>query len=187
MSAVDLTILSVIQSKLPTSIFDADPAMDGIVQDVFVEMETCFRKRFYYDADNICQEDWARVGDVQYYNPIERSIIGDFASWRYLLRKLIDEASKVGLSLETASGQRFIKKAKAGSAEAEFEQRDLRNNPMIVKIGELLRMLKEDVRRKARNIGCVIDINDDNAYTIEVEGGMMEFPLLMIRENCGCR
>ena len=186
MSAIDLTVVSVIQSKLPTSIYDGDASMDSIIQDVYVELETCFRKRFYFDENNIEIEDWERVGDESKYNPIEKSIVADFSAWRFLIRKLIDETAKIGVSLETSSGQRFVKKAKAGTTEAEFEQRDLRNNPMIVKISELAKQLKSDVMRKARNLGCIIDILEDGTWKIELETGSIELPLLNIRENCGC-
>lgn len=187
-----MTTIEVIESKLPLNIFDKSDALqissiNGIIKDVFIEMETCFKNRFYFDLDGIKQEDWNRVGVETNYNPIQISIVGDFSAWRFLVRKMLEQAQILGLSISQGGGK-FIKKAKAGSVETEFSERDLKNNPLIVSIDSLISQLKSDVMRKARNLGCIIDINEDNIYKIELESGnISEFPMFILTEKrCNC-
>ena len=92
-----MTTIEVIESKLPLNIFDKSDALqissiNGIIKDVFIEMETCFKNRFYFDLDGIKQEDWNRVGVETNYNPIQISIVGDFSAWRFLVRKMLEQA-----------------------------------------------------------------------------------------------
>ena len=102
------------------------------------------------------------------------------------MRKALDLAATLSSEISSGTGGRFVKRAKAGSAEADFDQRDLRNNPMILKLGELAAQLKSDVMRKSRNLGCIIDVNADGTYKIEIENGFFEFPMLIVGKDCGC-
>lgn len=188
MTANDITVIKVIESKLPSSIFNAVDAgqvaiMAVIINDVFVEMETCLAKRFYLDENKIKQVDWERVGDESNYDPIQKSIIGDFSAWRFLVRNLTEMSYSIGQSISSGSGGKFVKNAKAGSTNVEFDERDVRNNPFFLKMSDLAYQLKQDVMRKARNIGCIIDINDDNIYKIELEHSFVELPIMYINDR----
>lgn len=181
-----LTAIQVVQTVLPTNIFDASNTTqltlsENIIKDVFVDLEVCFKERF--GGVDISIEDWDRVGVQANYNPMQISLVGSFAAMRYLYRYISENSQAITASLNNADGGRMISKAKAGTAEVEYDQRDIRNNPIVLSAEKLMNELKSEVMRKGRNLGCIIDITADNTWKIITENGLSAFPLMIIARD----
>jgi hypothetical protein len=181
-----LTAIQVMQTVLPINIFDNTNATqltlaENIIKDVFVDLEVCFKERFNgADIADLDSGDWDRVGVQANYNPAQVSLVGSFSAMRYLYRHITDFSQSITTSLVGDSGGRMISKAKAGSAEVEYDQRDIRNNPIILSGEKLMNELKSEVMRKGRNLGCIIDITEDNTWKIITENNLSAFPLMII-------
>ena len=119
---------------------------------------------------------------------MQRAIVADIVAMYLLLLKATE--STAGDSTGTAPLTTFLKKAKAGSVEVEYDQMKIKDSNLIALDTEgLLSQFKNAAIRKAGQLGCIIDINEEGA--IEFLNSIMNSaaikPLFVARwDDCGC-
>ena len=125
-------------------------------------MEPCLQKG-YDENDNA---DPTRIGDEQYYNMLEKSLLADLVAIAVLTQRSgANAASNTTGDSSGASTGTFLKKAKAGSAEVEYEQFDVSKDKSSEQIqmgtDGLLDRLHADAAHKAKLLGCSLEICSD--------------------------
>lgn len=168
----DLTILVMVFNRLPFLDSDDVPTQDTVkdfIFEVMHELEPCFQ----IGADN--------VGLEQYYTYTQQSIIADVVAVYILMYQAATNAQGTPGSAPTT---RYLKRAKAGSAETEWGQFSTKDGVgLFITADGLIDRYKKSAARKARNLGCILDICDDCTAQDPAYQGV--YPILMI-ENCGC-
>jgi hypothetical protein len=94
------------------------------------------------------------------YTAFQKSILGDMVAVG-ILKRIVAENSQnasIGAGAEAAT---YLKKAKAGSAEAEFEQVDIdktmNKEALVMKAQGFIDLYVGDITRKYGQLGCVYD------------------------------
>lgn len=167
--------------------------MSVITFEVMTELEKCFKVRYRRVVSSELttleelpeNEEWDNVGDEQFYKAIEKSIVADLAAMQYLFNVMVGKTNTA--SSTSGGGATFIKKAKAGSAEVEYDQfKTASSQAFILSNEKLLGKLKGDAERKALQLGCVIDICDDCIFKAYLNDPMAFVPnnFLVVRSFC---
>lgn len=174
----DLTIYEMVRNRLP---FLEDTVPNQTILSTFTleamhQLETCFKVRF---VDNT--EDWLRVGDEANYSVIQKSIIADVVAV-YVLG--FTAAFNANPPAGSAALGTFLKKAKAGSAEVEYDQFDVKKTSvMYLKAEDLMSTYRKSAISKGLQIGCYFDLCDD--CTIQwLDRGIVVPPFIVITSNC---
>lgn len=177
----NLPIKQMVFNRLP--FLEDTPKNEEIISqftlEVMYELEPCLRKRM--GNDNI--EDWSRVGDEDNYNVMERSVIADVVTM-YILMMTFFATMGGNAGAGTPSLSTYLKKAKAGSTEVEYDQFDIKGAAMLALDSKsLLEQVKNDINRKARVIGCIFDVCNDCTIAL---GGVSPVPAFIVHTNM-CR
>ena len=149
----DLTIYQMVRNRLP---FVADTVgnqatLSAFTLEVMWELEPCFEVRNYSGT-----EDLAKVGDENYYTQPQRNVIADIVAV-YVLQLTAAQNVQGGAISNT-----YLKKAKAGSAEAEYGQLEIdKAMALTLKAPALIDNYKKAAIRKAAIMGCLFDITDE--------------------------
>jgi hypothetical protein len=104
-------------------------------------------------------EPFLNKGDAD-YTVLEMSLIADMVS----IYLLLSAFTKNSLSTEGVSN--FLKKAKAGSVEVEYDAHNASTSLGAVDAKSLMAILKDNASRKARLLGCILDICGDCMETM---------------------
>lgn len=172
----ELTITQMVYNRLPflEHTENNDTLINSFIWEVMNELEHCFQ----VGVDNP-----DHIGDDQYYTVEMESIIADLVTVYILL--LVSAQNAQGSSSSSSSsgsGVRFMKKAKAGTAEVEWGELDIKKSGSLNIGGAgLIQKYEESAARKARNMGCIIDICTDCV-------GLANNPSLpfVVVSDCGC-
>lgn len=183
-------VISVKQMVLNRLPFLADTAANTLLLSQYTleamyELEYCFRIRVMEDGT----EDMARVGNEQFYNVYQLSIVSDLVALYVLMTQFIGNmggiASDVSTIPSTPSVQTFLRRAKAGSVEVEYEQFDTKISGLLATdANTLIGQFKKDLMRKARNFGCIFDICDDCSIMFMKDNAQP--PFLLFGGDAGC-
>jgi hypothetical protein len=180
-----LTVLKLVYTRLPILVpgdVENEALISTLTLEAMYDLEPCFRIRFYEDDEGIGLEDWERVGIEDYYSIPQKRVIADLVSLNVLYRIIIQNSVKQGE--ENAANGEFLKKAKAGSAEVEFEQIKLKDSALF-QLGakDLLAKFRKDAINKAALLGCMIDVCDDCSieFLTDTDTG-----LSFMVPDCGC-
>jgi len=139
---------------------------------------------------NLCiQKEDTEIGIEANYSVIQQSIIADIVCCYLLISTFVQNANG-GVEAPdgtTVGGNSFLKKAKAGSVEVEFDQISVKDSAALVNSGPaLLESFKRSAIKKAATIGCIIDICDDCSVTI-MNNSTPDTPFIVVNSsNCGC-
>lgn len=152
--------------------------------EVMNELELCFKVTVLADGTI----DETRLGDEQYYSVIMKSIIADIVSVYVLLLKGVGSRFDGSTETDTGAGARYMSKTKAGSVEVEWDQFDSKKMGATWLLGTqgLIDQYRQSAIRKARTLGCVIDICNDCSIALELMlNPAVAVPFLNIG-SCGC-
>lgn len=174
----DLSIYQMVRNRLP--FLEDSPANESIVSSFTLEamyqLELCFKVRFVEGV-----EDWSRVGDEANYSVMQRSIIADVVAV-YVL------SFTAALNANPAAGSQalgtFLSKAKAGSAEVEYDQFDIKKTSLMSLNAEsLISTYKKSAINKGLQIGCLFDMCDDCSI-MWLDRQLVVPPFIVITSKC---
>lgn len=182
----DLFVYKMVLNRLP---FLADtPTNKELVSnftlEIMFELEICFKVNA-----GVPEEEPTHIGDEQYYSIPQRAVIADVVSCYILMLYMASSTGDTGaLGGTVASTATFLKKAKAGSVEVEFDAFDVKKGGGWFTTGDsLLKRYMDSAIRKARAMGCIIDICNDCSLSVECMQ-CLEPALFVVRTSgdCGC-
>lgn len=183
----DLAIYQMVLNRLP---FLSDTEkntslVSNFTLEVMHELEPCFRV-----DKNVSETDPTHVGDEQYYSIPQKAVIADVVSCYILILQMLANMAGVadvdsGL---TATNNKFLSRTKAGSVEVEWEQFDVqKGSGMLMSPDALLGMYRKSAMRKARALGCIIDVCDDCSTAVELMQDYDVAPFKVVTlTDCGC-
>jgi len=154
--------------------------------EVMNELEPCFKARIVPETGAVV---YSRVGNEEHYSVLQRSVIADIVAMYILLLKATETSGGSTAEGAAAPLSTFLKKAKAGSVEVEYDQFKLKDSTILA-IGneDLLGQLKAGAVRKAAQLGCIIDICDD--CSINISAGITDsakiLPMITRNWDSGC-
>lgn len=154
------TIIQRVQDRLPFIPTDnsEDALIDRLRDEVFHSLKVPFEKKDLTDLE---------IEDEANYSSDQLSLTADITSCYMIFRKTV--ANVGGIGGVAPAGAKFLKKAKAGSAEAEFAQAKASDGGFLgMDTSKLLTWLKKEAYRKARALGFVLDICEDCSLAFEV-------------------
>lgn len=177
----ELTVYKMVLNRLPY--LTDNPTNESLISaftlEAMHELEPCYRVRFTEDGT----EDWTRVGDEALYTVMQRSIIADLVAIYIIMTTMV---ATTGGSSGTPNLTTYIKKAKAGSVEVEYDQFKVKDGAMLSIDGKsLLEKLKADIMRKSRTQGCTFDICDDCTIALAGQNNVAP-PFMHFGGGCGC-
>jgi hypothetical protein len=157
-----MTVITLVKSRL---LFVPDtPESTVILNSLSLEamwnLEPCFKVRVVTDAMGMTILDDTRVGVEANYTYPQLSLIADIVAYMALVR-LSTEGLITDPTVTQNGLQKFIAKAKAGSADIEWEQYDyqkLNGGASIVSIPKLMEIMKNSALSKMKNIGCGLSL-----------------------------
>ena len=165
-------------------------ALSLFTYEIMSEIEKCLKVRYraiessvIVDKDPLAEnENMDNVGNEAFYRPIEKSLIADLVAMQWLFRKPVEYIQ----STAGTSGGTFIKKAKAGSAEVEYDKQDAKNIPLSINVKDMMAKFKADATRKALTLGCILDIADDLTFQAFLQNpDSFTIPsFIVVRSNC---
>lgn len=174
---VDISIYTMVRNRLP---FIADtPAntttISNFTLEIMWELEPCFK---------VGVPDPTKIGHEENYTVPMRTIIADIVSI-YIL--ILTAALNSGSS-SSSSGTTFLERAKAGSVEVQYGQLNVNTSVMLnMNTPGLIEFFKRSAIRRARKLGCIIDICDDCSIGIESMTKGLIPPFITGSGNCnGC-
>lgn len=177
-----LDVKQMVRNRLP--FLEDTPANTTLLSqftlEAMYELDLCFRIRIDSNGDEV----WARVGDEANYNVMQKSIVADLVAI-YVLMVAFMETAAGNVSTNTAALQTFLKKAKAGSVEVEYDQFDLKKGTFSIDTKTMLDKIKGDLMRKARGQGCIFDICDDCSLAWQTQNTVIP-PFGVFGGDCGC-
>lgn len=183
----DLTIYVMVRNRLP--FIEDTPVNETLIStftlEVMYELEPCFKIRYDKTITPTPPEDWARVGDEQYYGLVQKQVVADIVSVYILIIQTLTNVAGGGVSGDTPL-TKYLKSAKAGSAEVTYEQFNVNNSLLLsMKAADLLSLYKKSAIRKAMSLGCVFDFCDE--CSIEFTNQTTPIPFMVVTNNgCGC-
>ncbi len=158
--ATELSVYDMVLNRLPF-MEDTETNQDlcsDYTLELMTELEICFQ----VDKDLTIPPDESRIGNENNYSLAQRVVLADLVSYYIVFRlsviKTVGDSSDE-TSVPLAS---FLKSAKAGSVDVEFEQIDVKkSNIMASSVSSMMDLFKKSAIRKARVLGCTIDVCDD--------------------------
>lgn len=178
-----MLIYKMVRNRLP---FIADNVanttlLSNYTWEVMHQIEVCFKIAEQESPNNV-------VGLEGNYSALQQSIIADLVAVYVLLMQAAggyDFTSGGGGG--SSAPATYIKKAKAGSAEVEYDQFDTSKSTTSTAIGSksLLEYFKKNAINKAAQNGCIIEICDDCSLTIQGMAVQPQ-PFIVVTPDCGC-
>ncbi|MCB9047612.1 MAG: hypothetical protein H6550_15875 [Chitinophagales bacterium] len=170
----DLTTADMVFNRLPY-LDDGDAGtvstVNSFIFEVMHDLEPCFQ---------VGASDADRVGQETYYTVVMQSIIADVVACYLLMYRSIQNAEGTSGSTPTT---RYLKRAKAGSAETEWGQFSVKDGVgMFANIDTTIAYYKTSAARRARGLGCILDVCTD-CTTEESANGL--YPIIVLN-SCGC-
>lgn len=180
----DLTIYKMVRNRLPFILDNAnnEEKISNFTLEIMFELEPCFR------VDKDLQEgDPTKIGYEENYSIPQRAIIADIVCVYILILQMVANATGVGVDNAESGSNKFMSSVKAGSVTVEWEQLDISKGSVMTTTGEKLMMLyKKSAIRKARAIGCLIDICDDCTLAVELMLARdIPTPRVIVSSGCG--
>lgn len=180
----DLSIYQMVLNRLPF-LSDTDKNKQRISEftlEVMYEIEPCLK----IDR-NLPKGGESRIGDEAYYSTGQRSLIADIVCVYILMLQMLANTGGVAEGSDIkAANNKFLSKAKAGSAEAEWEQFDLsKGSTLAISGNDLLNAYKASAIRKANLMGCLIDFCNNCSIAVELLLGYT-MPTPIVVSDCGC-
>jgi hypothetical protein len=180
----NLTIYKMVLNRLP---FLEDSAtntelISNFTLEVMWELEVCFKIK-----DKTTPSNDANVGQEDFYTTIQKTIIADILAVYILLVYAASIAGGGSLTadMDSAPSNTFIKTVKAGSVSVEWSQFNVSNsNSLAVGNDKLMDRYKKAAIRKAKSVGCIIDICDDCSMTAQIASSNFTKPFVVIK-SCG--
>jgi hypothetical protein len=174
----DLTIYEMVRNRLP--FLEDNTTNETILSNFTLEamhqLETCFKVRFVGEV-----EDWSRVGDEANYTVMQKSIIADVVSVYVLSFTAAINANPTAGSQALGT---FLSKAKAGSAEVEYGQFDIKKTSvMYLNAENLIEVYKKAAVNKGLQIGCLFDMCDDCSI-MWLDRQLVVPPFIVITSKC---
>ena len=133
-----------------------------------------FAKEIMYMLQNCLKIALADVEDESAYTFLQLSLISDLVCIKMLNTQAVQDLA----SSSSGSGGTFLKKAKAGSAEAEFDAIP-KEGRMYSNIMDLFKEIKAEALSKAAQYGCIIPMITDQV----LEPSFLP-PFVVITDNC---
>lgn len=183
-----LTVLKLVETRLPVLVA-GDTANEGVIStltlEAMYELEPCFAIRFYVDVETSeTLEDWERVGNEALYTIPQKRVIADLVALNILYRIIVSNTVKTGE--ESSDNNQFLKKAKAGSAEVEYEQIKLKDSGLFqLSAKDLLDKFRKNAINGAAMLGCLIDVCDNCSIQF-LSNDSTGIPFIIPDSGCGC-
>lgn len=182
----NLLIYNMVRNRLPfiLDIVANQTILSNFTWEIMNQLEICFRIAEKVAPDNV-------VGQEGNYTALQQSIIADLVAVYVILMQAAGGWDfTTGLPATTgsaASTTTFLKKAKAGSVEVEYDQFDAGKGAGTTAIGNtsLLNFYKKNAINKAGQSGCIIDICDDCSLNV-MNINMPTINPFIIVNACGC-
>lgn len=143
-NSIEYTIHRLVYNRIAflVSGTSSDELISNFIVETAYEAQPCF---------NVA----GNVGEEASYNKFQKSILADMVSVGILKRIVAQNSQSVSVAGATNN---FLKKAKAGSAEAEFEQievdKTIAKDALVIKAQNLIQLYVEDIVRKYGSLGC---------------------------------
>ncbi len=157
-----LLVYNMVRNRLPSIADNAGNMLllSNFTWELMNQLEVCFQ---IATAKGTIPEDLTRIGHEENYSALQQSILADLVACLILMMNL---SSSAGGSSSTGTGT-FLKAAKAGSAEVEYDQIDSSKiYGSVVGKESLLNFYKKGAINKASQLGCVIEICDDCSINV---------------------
>lgn len=156
----DISVYTMVYSRLPFLVQSADneALLSQFIVEYMYELDICFK----VDAENTTP---SHIGNEQYYSILQRSIIADLVAMSVLNIQIMANMTGSSSSGVTAGEAKFLKSAKAGSVDVEWEQFDV-DTSLVLSGEKLMDSFIKSAIRKARNLDCMIDICEDCGLSI---------------------
>jgi len=154
------TIIQRVQDRLPFVLTDGteDDLINRLRDEVFHSLKVPFEKKELTDPE---------IEDEGNYDSDQLSLTADVTSCYMIFRKTVGNVG--GVEGAAPTGSKFLKKAKAGSAEAEFAQAKASDGGFMgMDTSKLLTWLKKEAYRKARAMGFILDICEDCSLAVDI-------------------
>jgi len=179
--SVDLTVYKMVKNRLPflEDTTNNEELVSNFTLEVMHELGACF---------GVEPED---IGDEAKYTVLQKSIIADIVSVYILIIQMVANAGGVSSSSETVTpgDKKVLTSATAGSVSVEWSQFNSKSGASLnMSGGDLLMKYKKSAIRKARTLGCLIDICDDCSIAVEIMMGYSAAPFIVVAGGgCGCK
>lgn len=176
----DISIWQMVQDRLP--FLEPDEATELIANRSTVEL--------MYELNGCFGIEEANVGNTDFYNMMQKSLLGDLVAMKFLRRKFSESGS---VSSSSSVGNIFLKKAKAGSAEVEYDQGESTSSSssgsssgLTIKV--VYDELFADAKRKLVNMGCPLTVLCplEGTDALVDDSTVKALPFILSSGNCGC-
>lgn len=169
----DVSILDMVYMRLRgiiTKNAETDSDISVYTLELMNELEVCLKK----DKD-LPEGQPTKVGHEENYTIAEQSLIADMVSIS-MLQNLALQASQSASEGGSTTGL-FLKKAKAGSADVEYEQFDNRKGGgFSMSIGTVIGNLKKSAIRKGTKLGCALIYTEEGGWEISCSDCLKPIP-----------
>lgn len=133
-----------------------------------------FAKEIMYMLQNCLKIADAGVEDESAYTFMQLSLISDLVCIKLLNTKAVQDMA----SSSSGDGGTYLKKAKAGSAEAEFDSIP-KEGRMYSSVSELFKEIKAEALSKASQYGCMIPMITD-----QILQPTFSPPFIVVPDSC---
>ena len=133
-----------------------------------------YKFEVFYELQGVFEKTDDQLEDEAEYKGKERSIVADIIAIQLLGRRAITNMEGTGGA--AATGNKILKKAKAGSAETEFEIAKANDGAkVLMNAANLIAKFTADVNRKAASYGFIFDFNTAGELLISAMTGGASF------------
>ena len=154
----------------------------SLIVEVMYELEPCFKTGLYETTE----AEWGESN----YKVHQRSVIADIVCCYILIIQMLANIGGTAPvdGVGGAVAGKFLKSAKAGSVEVEWEQFDLNKATLAMSGQSLLDRFRKSAINKASSMGCIIDITDEASImlTMQVADNVMPLRVVNFSSDCGC-
>lgn len=157
--------------------------LSRITLEVMWELEPCFDIKTN-PIDGTVDVD--RIGVEANYSVSQKSIVADLVAVFCAMAKAAAFVGGDAQSPTPSSPQTtYINKVKAGSVEVSYDQFTVKDAATLSFSSDgLVNTLKSSAMRKARTLGCIIDICEDCSLAVELLTPTVK-PFVIV-QDCGC-
>lgn len=100
------------------------------------------------------------------YSILQKALVADMVSVQLLMRRVLTNSEGEGGA--AATGNKVLKRAKAGEAETEFHGLKASDGVKLLASAEsLIKQLMSDAMRRARSLGFILDIGLDGEFAVK--------------------
>jgi len=151
----DLYIQEMVYNRLPflARTDNNNTLISTYTYEVMLELEVCFQ----VDAD-LAEGEQSNVGNEAVYSMPQKVIIADVVAVEIIIMKIAGNMGGTATGDEDGTNQsKYLKKAKAGSVETEWDQFDVKKGGALTSSSDaLLKMYQQSASRKSSLLGCTI-------------------------------